>query len=512
MRKNRVIKQYNDYSILALDDDEIMTLTLQAYFKSSGYDVDIENDPEKAIERVRSNHYDILLLDFLMKPICGDEVVSRIREFNTDIYIILLTGHKSMAPPIKTIRELDIQGYYEKSDRFDQLELLVESCVKSISQMRTIRNYRDGLTRILDSIPVLYAAHPVDEMLQSVIEQTTGIFNCDDAFIFFDSSVYGDEGNINDKPRQYFFGSKKYKTGKILARKYFDLTNSKSLEEEGIYRPFVKEDGLLLPLADSNGILFGVLYADIEEFVKDDTMQLANVFAKQVASAISDTFLRSIVDYRNEELKKAYATLKENYLEIITVIRIIVDAKDIYTRGHSDRVSYYSCLIAQEMGKDKDYCERLRVAGLFHDIGKLGTTDDILLKNTQLTPNEYEQIKQHPARGKSILSAISFFTEIAPIVEAHHERFDGKGYPNGTTGANIPEEARIIAVADAFDAMTSDRRYRCSKSLNDAVIELKQCKGTQFDPQIVDAFIRVLENYESIKTEILWTYATPESH
>lgn len=146
MRKNKVSAHRKDFSILALDDDQVMTLTLQSYFEASGYHVDTENDPVAAVERVRNGKYDILLLDFLMSPILGDEVVSRIREFNKDIYIILLTGHKSMAPPLKTIRELDIQGYYEKSDRFDQLELLIESCVKSISQMRTshCRNYGTG--------------------------------------------------------------------------------------------------------------------------------------------------------------------------------------------------------------------------------------------------------------------------------------------------------------------------------------------------------------------------------
>lgn len=513
MRKNRIMKQYNDFRMLAVDDDEIMTLTLQAYFKSSGYEVDIENDPEAAIERIRNNHYDILLLDFLMKPICGDEVVARIREFNTELYIILLTGHKSMAPPIKTIRELDIQGYYEKSDRFDQLELLIESCVKSIRQMRTIRNYKDGLAMILDSVPELYASHPVSEMLPPVIEQAVGIFNCEDAFIYLDFGVYGDKGgNAGCGSRQYFFGTDKFEADSALGAKYYDMACQASRSEGEKYKPQLMENGLLLPLSDSNGVLFGVLYAAVERQVRDDTMQLAKVFAKHVASAISDTCLRTIVERRNEELKQAYASLKESYLEIIKAIRIIVDAKDDYTRGHSDRVSHYSCLIAQEMGRSLEYCERVRVAGLFHDIGKLSTADDILLKDTKLTPREYEQIKQHPVKGKSILNAISFFADIAPIVEAHHERFDGKGYPNGIAGKNIPEEARIIAAADAFDAMTSDRRYRSSKTFEEAIEELKLCSGTQFDPDIVSAFLKVLENYESIRADMLWTHASPDSY
>ena len=157
MRKSKAsASAKNSFSILTLDDDAIMTSTLQAYFQRSGYRVDTENDPYQAIERVREGKYDILLLDFLMTPICGDQVVAEIRKFNKELFIILLTGHKSMAPPIRTIRQLDIQGYYEKSDRFDQLELLVESCVKSIKQMKTIRSYQNGLSSIMEFLPQVY--------------------------------------------------------------------------------------------------------------------------------------------------------------------------------------------------------------------------------------------------------------------------------------------------------------------------------------------------------------------
>ena len=141
--------------MMVLDDDMNLTPALQAYFEANGYDVDTDNNPVQALERMRDSHYDILLLDFLMEPLCGDEVVSRLREFDRDIYIILLTGHMELAPPLNTLRELDIQGYYEKSDRFDQLALLVESCVKSIRQMNIIRDYRDGLARILEASPSL---------------------------------------------------------------------------------------------------------------------------------------------------------------------------------------------------------------------------------------------------------------------------------------------------------------------------------------------------------------------
>ena len=117
MRKNRKGQIHNEFRLLVLDDDEMITLALRAYFEGCGYTVDIESNPLRAIEKIRLDHYDILLLDFLMNPICGDKVVEEIRKFNTDLFIILLTGHKDLAPPVKTIRELDIQGYYEKSDK-----------------------------------------------------------------------------------------------------------------------------------------------------------------------------------------------------------------------------------------------------------------------------------------------------------------------------------------------------------------------------------------------------------
>lgn len=175
MRKNRRTL-HKDFRILTLDDDVIMTSTLQAYFQRSGYYVDVINDPYLAIKRVREGNYDILLLDFLMTPICGDQVVEEIRKFDKDIYIILLTGHKSMAPPIKTIRELDIQGYYEKSDRFDQLELLVESCVKSISQMRIIQNYKSGLSQIMESLPQLYDLDNTQSIFESILRIAQDVF------------------------------------------------------------------------------------------------------------------------------------------------------------------------------------------------------------------------------------------------------------------------------------------------------------------------------------------------
>ena len=299
-------------------------------------------NPLEAIERIKSEHFDMLILDFMMDPIHGDEVVEEIRKFNTELYILLLTGHKDLAPPLETIKRLDIQGYCEKSDKFDQLLLLIESGIKSIEQMKTIQK-------------------------------------------------------INEELRD-----------------------------------------------------------------------------------------------KNDELEKAY-------LDTIGILRQTVEAKDPYTRGHSDRVSEFAVLIGTKMRLDEKTIHILKIGGLFHDIGKIGIPDSILLKESKLSDDEYSQIKNHPTIGAHILGNATVFQDIIPIVKYHHERYDGRGYPSQLAGTDIPLIARITAVADAFDAMTSKRTYRDSLPIEKVKEEIERCSGTQFDPEIAKLFLGILNNeYNSI--------------
>ena len=277
-----------------------------------------------------------MLLDFLMTPIHGDQVVEEIRKFNKDLYILLLTGHKDLAPPLDTIKRLDIQGYCEKSDKFDQLLLLIESGIKAVSQMQLIKKI-------------------------------------------------------------------------------------------------------------------------------------------------------------NDELKTTYDKLESAYMETIEILRFTVEAKDAYTRGHSDRVSAYSVLIGEALGLSEDDLKTLKIGGLFHDIGKIGIPDSILLKTDKLDDEEYSEIKNHPAIGAHILSNATIFKDIIPIVKHHHERFDGHGYPGKLKGEEIPYLARIATVADSFDAMTSKRSYRDSLPIDVVKEEIKKNSGTQFDPEIAEVFLKILD-------------------
>jgi hypothetical protein len=197
-----------------------------------------------------------------------------------------------------------------------------------------------------------------------------------------------------------------------------------------------------------------------------------------------------------------FAEQQRAYAATMNALCQAVETKDYYTRGHGDRVSRGAVMIARQIGMSSDRTEAIRFAGMLHDVGKLGVPTQVLQKTGALTEDEYAAIQLHPMRGLEIVREIGFLYEALNGIMHHHERIDGRGYPMGLAGHEIPEFARVIAVADAFDSMTSTRSYREAKSILMAIGELRRGAGTQFDPLIVDAFIAALEVEE-------WPLAAP---
>ena len=177
---------------------------------------------------------------------------------------------------------------------------------------------------------------------------------------------------------------------------------------------------------------------------------------------------------------------------MLSMLSRAIEARDPYTQGHSARVTVLAEAIAQRLGWDEERLAQLQVGGPLHDLGKLAISDDVLSKPGRLDENELALIREHPKLGARILFRISSFRKALPYVLYHHERWDGLGYPTGRSGEQIPVEARVLAVADAFDAMTSDRPYRRALGHEEALAELARCAGTQFDPEIVRVFLEVV--------------------
>ena len=196
-----------------------------------------------------------------------------------------------------------------------------------------------------------------------------------------------------------------------------------------------------------------------------------------------------------------FAEQQKAYEATVGALCQAVETKDFYTRGHSDRVSRGSVMIAREIGMRAERVEAIRYAGMLHDVGKLGVPTKVLQKTGKLTEEEYAAIQLHPMRGLDIVREIGFLDEALAGIMHHHERIDGRGYPMGLAGDEIPEFARVLAVADAFDSMTSTRSYRGARPVAEAIEELRKWSGTQFDPAFVDAFVAALKREGWLRRE-----------
>lgn len=181
---------------------------------------------------------------------------------------------------------------------------------------------------------------------------------------------------------------------------------------------------------------------------------------------------------------------------MLSMLSRAIEARDPYTQGHSARVTKLAEAVARRLGWNEERLASLRVGGPLHDIGKLGVSDDVLAKKGRLDEDEFAQIREHPKIGARLLLRVAAFREALPYVLYHHERWDGEGYPSGRAGEEIPVEARVLAIADAFDAMTSDRPYRRALSRRAALAEVERCAGTQFDPAIARIFLELFAEPE----------------
>jgi HD-GYP domain-containing protein (c-di-GMP phosphodiesterase class II) len=246
---------------------------------------------------------------------------------------------------------------------------------------------------------------------------------------------------------------------------------------------FITRNILCVPVLSRNEVI-GVMQALNKKeggFSKRD-LKLLTSLTDQVAIALENASL-------HEELKQTFVEVVESLAEAI-------EKRDPYTGGHTKRVVQYSLMIADEIHLDGEERDRLKMGALLHDVGKIGIDDSVLRKPAKLDEIEFEKMKAHPSIGADILGKIPQIKNIIPGILHHHEWYNGKGYPDGLSGNTLPEIARIISIADTYDAMTTDRPYRKGLTHDFAIAELKKFSGTQFDPQFVNAFIRAFEKHK----------------
>ncbi|MDX6695928.1 MAG: cyclic di-GMP phosphodiesterase [Blastocatellia bacterium] len=224
-----------------------------------------------------------------------------------------------------------------------------------------------------------------------------------------------------------------------------------------------------------------------------------------------ENYLEDLIEQRTRELNKALLTIEDSYRSTLKALAVALETRDRDTHGHSERVVSFSLRLGSELGLDEEQLRSLEFGALLHDIGKIGIADAVLRKPAPLTAEEWRQMREHPSLGQSILRGIKFLEGAARVVGEHHEKWDGSGYPRGLKGSAIDLNARVFAVADAFDAITSDRVYRAGKPYESAIAELETYAGRQFDPQVVAAFRRIPPgDWERLRAASLEKASSPQ--
>ncbi|MRR12137.1 HD domain-containing protein, partial [bacterium] len=380
--------------------------------------------------------------------------------------------------------KVEITGSNEVSDlarnfnrMTDSLRERSESLTKKVLELATLYEMSRSLGSTLE----------LETLLDSVLDSALRIFDVEIGYI---TMIDQDSGKLE-----------------VLAWKGTDLSRAadatvrSSMSEwvirEGrplIFNPQTEQEGpqgdgmsgalaaLCVPLTASEGTIGSITVGSRnpdQRFSSDDVRLLATI-ANHVTIAVGNIGL--------------FSSVQEAYLATVRALAAAVDAKDPYTRGHSDGVAAYALRIGEAMRFSAEQMVALEMAAYLHDIGKIGISEDILLKPGKLSDAEMSQMRHHPLIGANILKPVAFPWPIAPIVRHHHEHFNGEGYPAGLKTEEIPILARVLTVADAFEAMVADRPYRRGRSQQEAILELRRCSGTQFDPRVVDAFIDVLES------------------
>ncbi len=256
---------------------------------------------------------------------------------------------------------------------------------------------------------------------------------------------------------------------------------------------------------DMDLVLYALNNAKLDKYIqkpwsKDDLQFVVGALLKELDLGRANERLLEELQHKNRALegalrdvKDAQKELEHSYLHTIQSLALALEAKDHYTAGHSERVCRFSVLLARQLQLSKPDIEIVKQSALMHDIGKIGMPEKILRKEGALSAAEYELMKQHPRTGAQILSPVRAFSRYVPGVRHHHERYDGTGYPDGVKGTDIPISARVILIADTFDAITSDRSYRRARSVSYAVKQFEINSGSQFDPEMVNAFLGLLK-------------------
>ncbi len=471
-----------DIRILIIDDEEGMRDWLFYELGKQGYSVVTAENGIEGIEKVKKERFDIAIVDIKMPEMDGITVLENIKKIDSDIEVIMSTGYGTMETAIESMRR-GACDYITKPYNVEVITIVVEKAVEKQRLKEIIALYEISKA-ILSTIEF-------DRLLKLSINLTMKVLNSDSASL----TLFNDEKNLYIAAASYNLKAGANKTTELNSENQIvslaikekqPLLLNGDLNKIPRFKDIKGREGIkssmVIPLigkAEVMGALNINRIKNNEPFIEND-LRKAGVFASQIALAVENA--------------KLFKELNSLYISAIRSLANAIDAKDAYTNKHSERVTEIAVAIAEELGLNIKDVQKIQLASQIHDLGKIGIHDYIVKKKGKLSDFEMEEMKSHPFKGAQILEPLGNLRDIAQIIKQHHERFDGNGYPDRLKGGEICFEARIIAVADAYDAMTTDRPYRQALTKDDARKELILNSNKQFDTDIVTALLKVLDS------------------
>ena len=478
--------------VLIVDDEKFIRDILADFLGMEGYVVRMAEDGAAALTELQTTPYDIVISDLKMPRMGGIELLEQIGQAAPNVLTVIMTGFGTVETAIDAMK----RGAYDYILKPFKVEEVIHVVQRGLEKQRlAAENLRlreaVSLYKVSEAIQ---ASLSLEEVLRTIGDTALGEIDADLV------STWLEDGTGSYFERQRLFRVDDAPTG-------FDETKAGAFSAEVFTKhfandPIVLEQGgkgtrffatepsvplvslLAVPLKMKTRLLGWIVTASFRKTVRFDEGQrkMLAIVGSRAAAAIENARL--------------YEDLQATFQQTIEGLARAIDKMDRYTAGHSGRVATYATFLAHKLGMNDVEVEIVRQSALMHDIGKIGCVLN-LNKPGKLSQEEYEAFKKHPGFGHDILEPIKFLHPLIPGVHLHHERWDGRGYPLGLKGNDVPIMARIIAVADTYDAMTSDRAYRRALPHEVAVAEIERCSGTQFDNEVSQTFVKWLDEFRA---------------
>ncbi len=469
--------------VLVVDDEQVIREILADFLSMEGFSVRTAEDGASALEELSRTHYDLILSDLKMPKMGGLELLTQAKEKNPEVVVIIMTGFGTVESAINAMKQ-GAFDYVLKPFKVEDVILTVRRGLEMQQLQAENIRLREAVSlyRVSEAIT---ASLSLDEVLDTVVTSILSELDADEALIM----LRDEAGVLRERVRErnskldshlpsvkldaealesFFQNERTFRMHGARTRDYIQLPPSGVVQSLTVTSLRIR--------GTATGYLCAMSYTRNKRF-NEGQRKLLSIVADRAAAAIDNANL--------------YEGLKATFHQTIEGLASAIDKMDRYTAGHSQRVSMYAHALARKLQLEDEEAELIRQSALMHDIGKIGCMIN-LNKPDRLTYEEYEIFKKHPEYGRDILRPITFLRPLIPGVYLHHERWDGKGYPTGIAGSEIPLMARVITVADTYDAMTSDRAYRRALPHDVALQEIHRCSGTQFDPQAAGAFEEAL--------------------